>query len=165
MVTWDQPKFMTDSIISFSLISAWDHEANILKKCLIKRRRQLATYCARTSFSNFLGWAETQKVWDKTQYPVKHFVKNANQMHLKASDSWFINTQRIYPSHEIINLFRPETPYNTCQQQISCGECESSEFHLSWVFLSVAAYYFRQYLYDLKASRILNQWHLEAKKS
>lgn len=93
-----------------------------------------------------------------------HFVKNANQMRLKASDSSFINTQRIYPSHEIINLFRPETPYNTCQQQISCGECESSEFHLSSVFLSVAAYYFRQYLYDLKASRILNQWHLEAKK-
>lgn len=163
MVTWDQPKFITDSIISFSLIYALDHEANILKKCLIRRRRQLATYCARTSFSNFL--AETQKVWDKTQYPVKHFVKNAKQMRLKASDSSFINTQRIYPSHEIINLFRPETPYNTCQQQISCGECESSEFHLSSVFLSVAAYYFRQYLYDLKASRILNQWHLEAKKS
>lgn len=78
-------------------------------------------------------------------------------MRLKASDSSFTNTQLIYPSHEIINLFRPETPYNTCQQQISCGECESSEFHLSSVFLSVAAYYFRQYLYDLKASRILNQ--------
>lgn len=163
MVTWDQLKFMTDSIISFSLIYALDHQANILKKCFIRRRRQLATYCARTSFSNFL--AETQKVWDKTQYPVKHFVKNANQMRLKASDSSFINTQRIYPSHEIINLFRPETPYNTCQQQISCGECESSEFHLSSVFLSVAACCFRQYLYDLKASRILNQWHLEAKKS
>ena len=36
MVTWDQPKFITDSIISFSLIYALDHEANILKKMLNK---------------------------------------------------------------------------------------------------------------------------------
>lgn len=29
MVTWDQSKFMTDSIISFTLVYALDHEAKI----------------------------------------------------------------------------------------------------------------------------------------
>lgn len=56
-----------------------------------------------------------------------------------------INTQWIYPSHEIINLFRPETSYNTCQQQISCGECESSDFiYLQFSFLSIFMIWMRR---------------------